>query len=496
MQEVFQHLLDGLSLGTIAFIMLGVFAGIIVGAIPGLTASMLIALTLPFTFSMNAIDAISMLVAMYVGGVSGSLITAILLRVPGTPSAVITTLDGYPMTQKGQPGRALGLGIAASFVGGIISWVFLVILAKPLSHIAVRLSEFDIFSMIVVALALLIVLSKGNMIKGLIAGVLGLLISLPGIDPIGGNYRFTFGLDGLRSGFSLLPVLVGLFAGSRILKEILGGAEETGHSKTTDQSLDGMFLGMADYTRHGFNMLRSSVIGTWIGILPGVGANVGSAFAYAVSKSFSKEAHKYGSGSEEGVIASEAGNNATVGGALVPLIALGIPGSVVDAILIGGLIIHGLQPGPNLFASNPQFVYSILAATLIANIFMFAFMTGTVRYIAKIALVPKAYLLPPIVVMCITGSFLLSNSWFDVGTMIFFSFIGFMLEEKNYPLAPMVIGFVLGPIAEASFRSALMYTDGAFLPLALAPFPIGCMLVAVGMIYLMQKVEGRQNAKS
>ena len=178
MQEVFQHLLDGLSLGTIAFIMLGVFAGIIVGAIPGLTASMLIALTLPFTFSMNAIDAISMLVAMYVGGVSGSLITAILLRVPGTPSAVITTLDGYPMTQKGQPGRALGLGIAASFVGGIISWVFLVILAKPLSHIAVRLSEFDIFSMIVVALALLIVLSKGNMIKGLIAGVLGLLISL------------------------------------------------------------------------------------------------------------------------------------------------------------------------------------------------------------------------------------------------------------------------------------------------------------------------------
>ena len=491
MYDILLYLSDGLSIVTIAFIILGVLSGIVVGAIPGLTASMLIALTLPFTFSMNAIDAISLLVAMYVGGVSGSLITAILLRVPGTPSAIITTLDGYPMTQNGQPGRALGLGIAASFVGGIISWVFLVILAKPLSIIAVRLSEFDIFSMIVVALALLIVLSKGNMVKGLIAGVLGLLISLPGIDPIGGNYRFTFGLDGLRNGLSLLPVLVGLFAGSRILKEILSGTEKNNQIKKTNQSLDGMFLGVADYARHGFNMFRSSVIGTWIGILPGVGANVGSAFAYAVSKSFSNEAYKYGKGSEEGVIASEAGNNATVGGALVPLIALGIPGSVVDAILIGGFIIHGLQPGPNLFASNPQFVYSILAATLIANILMFIFMTGTIRYIAKIALVPKAFLFPPIVVMCITGSYILSNSWFDVGTMVFFSFVGFMLEEKNYPLAPMVIGFVLGPIAEASLRSALMYTDGAFLPLAIAPFPIGCMLVAVGMIYLMRKIEDR-----
>lgn len=496
MEDVLQHLLTGLSLTTVGFIMLGVVTGVIVGAIPGLTASMLIALTLPFTFSMNAIDAISLLVAMYVGGVSGALITAILLRVPGTAAAVITTLDGYPLAEQGKPGRALGLGIAASFVGGIISWCFLVLLAKPLSVMAVRLSEFDIFSMIVIALALLIVLSKGNMVKGLIAGLLGLLIALPGIDPIGGNYRFTFGFDGLRSGLSLLPVLVGLFAGSRILREILDGTDSKAAPTDTDQSLDGMFLGMADYARHGFNMIRSSVIGTWIGILPGVGANVGSAFAYAVSKSFSKEPGKYGSGSEEGVIASEAGNNATVGGALVPLIALGIPGSVVDAILIGGLVIHGLQPGPNLFASNPQFVYSILAATLIANIFMFAFMTSTVRYIAKIALIPKAYLLPPIVVMCITGSFLLSNSWFDVGTMILFSFIGFMLEEKNYPLAPMVIGFVLGPIAEASLRSALMYTDGDIIPLAFAPFPIACMIVTIGMIYLMHKVEGRQNANS
>jgi putative tricarboxylic transport membrane protein len=468
-QEVLQHLLTGLSFVTVGFIMLGVVSGVIVGAIPGLTASMLIALSLPFTFSMNAIDAISLLVAMYVGGVSGALITAILLRVPGTAAAVITTLDGYPMAEQGKPGRALGLGIAASFVGGVISWFFLVLLAKPLSIFAVRLSEFDIFSMIVIALALLIVLSKGNMVKGLIAGLLGLLIALPGIDPIGGNYRFTFGFDGLRSGLSLLPVLVGLFAGSRILREILDGAKDTHRPADTDQSLDGMFLGMKDYARHGVNMIRSSVIGTWIGILPGVGANVGSAFAYSVSKAFSKEAGKYGSGSEEGVIASEAGNNATVGGALVPLIALGIPGSVVDAIL---------------------------AATLIANVFMFIFMTSTVRYIAKIALIPKAYLLPPIVVMCVTGSFLLSNSWFDVGTMLLFSFIGFMLEEKSYPLAPMVIGFVLGPIAEASLRSALMYTDGEFLPLALAPFPIACMLVTVTMIYVMHKVEGRQNESS
>lgn len=472
---------------TLVFIVLGVVSGVLVGAIPGLTASMLIALTLPFTFSMNSIDAISLLVSMYVGGVSGSLITAILIRMPGTASSVVTVLDGYPMAQKGKAGRALGLGISASFVGGIISWIFLVSLAGPLSRLAVRLSEFDIFAMIVMALALLVVLSKGNMIKGLIAGFLGLMLSLPGIDPIGGNYRFTFGVREFQDGLSLLPVLVGLFAGNQVLAEIVNFKKNA--APPTQQKMHGMHMYLSDYAKHGVNLVRSSVIGTWIGILPGVGANIGSAFAYAVTKSFSKNPAEFGNGAEEGIVASESGNNATVGGALIPLIALGIPGSVVDAILLGGLVIHGLQPGPNLFRGHPEFVYSILAATLIANIVMFTFMSFSARWIAKVAVIPKSILLPPIVVLCVVGSFALSNSWFDVVTMLAFSLVGFFLERKNYPLAPMVIGFVLGPVAETSFRSATMYTNGEIMPLLLSPFPIACFIVATMMVLMMLRLE-------
>mgnify|MGYP003627663199 CR=1 FL=1 len=481
-------LLQALAPVTLLYITIGVFLGITIGAIPGLTGSMLIALSLPFTFTMEAVNAIAMLIAMYVGAVSGSLITAVLMRMPGTAASVMTTFDGYPMTQSGKAGRAIGLGIAASFIGGIISWVFLIALAEPLSRIAVRFTEFDFFSMIVMALLLLVVLSKGNMIKGLIAGLLGILIALPGLDPIGGNYRFTYGIPELRDGFKLLPVLVGLFAGNQILSEIIKpgkGRVQSGIS----QSLHGMFMSLSDLRRHGVNLVRSSVIGTWIGILPGVGANIGSAFAYSVAKSFSSEPEKYGHGSEEGVIASESANNATVGGALVPLIALGIPGSVVDAILIGGLVIHGLQPGPGLYRSNPEFVQTILASVLIANVIMLGLMYLITPWIARIAAVPTKLLLPGILVLSVVGSFALANSWYDVLVMLGFSVVGFGMERRNYPLAPLVIGLVLAPLAETSFRNATMYTDGDILPLIFTPIPVACMILTAIMWYFMFRIR-------
>lgn len=486
--DVLAPLLQALSPDTLLHIVIGVFLGITVGAIPGLTGSMLIALSLPFTFSMEPVNAISMLIAMYVGAVSGSLITAVLMRMPGTAASVMTTFDGYPMTQQGRAGRAIGLGIAASFVGGIISWLFLVALARPLSRFAVRFTEFDFFAMIVMALALLVVLSRGNMIKGLIAGLLGMLVSLPGLDPIGGNYRFTFGLNELQDGFKLLPVLVGLFAGNQVLAEIVspsGARAEQG----IGQSLKGMFMSLNDFRTHAVNLLRSSVIGTWIGILPGVGANIGSAFAYSVAKSFSRKPDEYGKGSEEGVVASEAANNATVGGALIPLIALGIPGSVVDAILIGGLIIHGLQPGPGLYRSNPEFVQVILASVLIANVIMLGMMYLLTSWIARIAAVPTKMLLPGILVLSVVGSYALANSWFDVIVMLAFAAVGFLMERRNYPLAPMVIGLVLAPIAETSFRNAVMFTGGEILPLVFTPVPVICMILTAIMWYLMFRIR-------
>lgn len=485
---MFVSMLAAIEPVTLMYILAGVILGVVVGAIPGLTGSMLISLSLPFTFGMDAVNAIAMLVAMYVGGVSGSLITAVLMRMPGTASSIMTTFDGYPMTLQGKAGRALGLGIAASFVGGVLSWVVLVLLARPLSVVAVRFTPFDFFAMVMMAMLLLVLLSKGNMIKGLIAGFLGMLISLPGLDPIGGNYRFTFGIPELRDGFALLPVLVGLFAGNQVLAEVLRPSDAAG-SGGIRQKLDGMFMTLADLKRHWANLLRSSAIGTWIGILPGVGANIGSAVAYSVAKSVSRRPGDFGKGSEEGVVASESANNATVGGALVPLFALGIPGSVIDAILIGGLIIHGLQPGPALYRSNPDLVNTILGSVLIANVFMLAVMYLTTGWIARIATVPKKALMPAILVLCIVGSYALSNSWYTVIVMLIFSCVGYFMERRDYPLAPMVIGVVLAPIAETSYRTATMYTGGDIMPLLLTPVPLICIALTAAMTVFMTRVN-------
>ncbi len=473
-----------LSLGTTLFIGLGVLLGIIVGAIPGLTATMLIALSLPFTFSMDPIPAISMLVGMYVGGVSGSLITAIILRMPGTPASVITTLDGYPMAQRGEAGKALALAIWASFFGGLISWVFLVLLSEPLSRMAVRFSKFDYFALVAMALLLIVFLSKGNMLRGLISGALGILAATPGSDPISGSFRFTFGIQWLENGFPLLAVLIGLFAGNQILQEVQGLAKDATDRPSTDAR---MSLDPRTLLRHWINILRSSVLGTWIGVLPGVGANVGSAFAYSVARSFSRKPDDFGKGSEEGLIASESANNATVGGALVPLVALGIPGSVVDAILLGGLVIHGVQPGPFLFRNDPGMVYAIFNAAFLGNVIMLLAMLVLTRHIAKIAMVPKAYLLPPLVIMCVVGTFAISNTWSTVFVMLLFSFVGFGLERSGYALAPFVIGFILAPLAEENLRSATMFTDGAIMPLLLTPVPIAVIIISTVMFVLNRR---------
>lgn len=479
-------MLEVLSVSIGLYIGLGVLLGILVGAIPGLTATMLIALSLPFTFSMEPIPAISMLVGMYIGGVSGSLITAIVMRMPGTPASVITTLDGYPMALRGEAGKALALAIWASFFGGLISWVFLVLLSEPLSRLAVRFSKFDYFALIAMALLLIVFLSRGNMLRGLTAGMLGILAAVPGSDPISGSFRFTFGQQWLENGFPLLAVLIGLFAGNQILQEVLNLQGERANDSKMDSRVS---LNPKQLIRHWGNIARSSVLGTWIGVLPGVGANVGSAFAYSIARSFSKKPDDFGKGSEEGLIASESANNATVGGALVPLVALGIPGSVVDAILLGGLVMHGVQPGPFLFRNDPEMVYAIFNAALIGNIIMLVAMLLLTRHIAKIAAIPKQYLLPPLIITCIVGTFAISNSWPAVFIMLLFSLFGFLLERNDYPLAPFVIGFILAPLAEENLRSATMFTDGAILPLLMTPLPICVFIISVAMFILNRRLS-------
>jgi putative tricarboxylic transport membrane protein len=459
--------------------LLGTALGIIVGAIPGLTGAMLIALTLPLTFYMQPVHAVILLVSMYVGSISGGLITATLLRMPGTPASIMTTFDGYPMARAGQPGRALGLGIGASFFGGMISWVALLLLAKPLSIIATRFGPFEYFTLILMAMVLIASVSQGSLVKGLISGFLGMLVSMPGVDPSTGAPRLTWDYYMLNSGLKLLPVLIGVFAVSQIMADIIDLNRKT---ERVEMSGRGLLMSLRDWKDQAFNLIRSSVIGTWVGILPGVGASIGSVLAYTVAKNMSKTPQKFGRGSEEGIVASEAANNATVGGALIPLIAMGIPGSVIDAILIGALMIHSIQPGPTLFLTNADVVWAMIAACLVSTILMFVLMTGTVGYIAQLMYVPRAVLLPVIMVFCVVGTYALDNTMFDVWVMLGFGVLGFMLERAKMPLGPFVIGFVLAPLAEAKLRSGLMMTAGSLEPMFTRPLPVLFLLIALALL--------------
>lgn len=470
--------------------MLGTALGIIVGAVPGLTGAMLIALTLPLTFGMNYLDAMILLVSMYIGSISGGLISATLLRMPGTPASMMTTLDGFPLAQSGQPGRALGLGITASFVGGIVSWVFLILLASPIAILSTKLGPFEFFSLVMMALVLIASVSGKSLARGIFSGLLGIMATLPGMSPATGQLRMTFGMSELNGGFKLLPVLIGLFAVSKIVDDMLETEKSRFDMSGTQR---GMFMRWHDWSAQWLNLLRSSLIGTWVGILPGIGANIGSVMAYSAARGASKHPEKFGHGSEEGIIASEAANNATVGGALIPLVAMGIPGSVIDAILLGALVIHGLQPGPLLFRDNPDVVYTIFITVLLANLFMLAFMLATVGWLARLINLPKAHLIPTILVFCVVGSFALNNRWFDVWVMLGFGLIGFLMEKARIPLAPFVIGFVLAPVAEVKLCAGLMSSGGSYLPILTRPvsaiFFMAAILIAAWPV--LKRVRSR-----
>ncbi|MEV8467284.1 tripartite tricarboxylate transporter permease [Fluviibacterium sp. DFM31] len=455
------------------FLFIGTSLGIVVGAIPGLTATMLIALTLPLTFNMEPVSAVTLLIGEYVGGISGGLIMAILLRMPGTPASIVTTFDGYPMAQSGRAERALALGIMASVVGGIISWGFLAGMSPALARFALKFGPWEYFTLVLMALVMLAVLSQGSIVKGLLGAALGMAFALPGIDNSIGQARLTFGSDAMLSGFGLLPVLIGAFAISQILRD-----------SATPQNIGKMELPkrhLPIYRRdiaYAPGLLRGSVIGTWIGLLPGIGGNIAALVSYSTEKQISREPEKFGTGHEPGVIAAESANNAAIGGALIPLITMGIPGSVTEAILIGALTIHNLQPGPLLFQNAPEIAYGIIAAYLVANVLMLMLMWGLVRYIAQIVRLPRSGLMAGILVFCVTGSYAVNSSFTDVWVMIGFGVIGLGLEYCRVPLGPFVIGFVLSPIAEEQLRASLMMSDGDFTEILYRPYALVFLALA------------------
>jgi putative tricarboxylic transport membrane protein len=475
---IFAGFSEVLTFSTILLIVLGTALGLIFGAIPGLTATMAVAICLPITYAMGASQGMSLLMGLYIGGVSGGLIPSILLKLPGTPSSIATTFDGYPMAQKGEAGKAFGLAIVFSFLGGLLSIIALTLISPPLAGVALKFGPFEYFAITVFALTLISSLSEGSMVKGVISGLLGISLAMVGSAPIDAYSRFTFGFKSLDGGFNLLPALIGLFAVSEILKIAERKIDPSTITKI-EYKIKGLGFSIAEFFKQGWNFIRSSLLGIAIGILPGIGGGTANIIAYVTAKNQSKYPEKFGTGIPDGVVASESSNNAAVGGALVPLIALGIPGDTVTAMLLGGLIIHGIQPGPLFFSQHPTVVYGIFAALIIANIAMIILMLSGMRFFIRLLSIPQHILLPIIITLCVVGAFGVNNRLFDAGALVFFGILGYIFIKFKFPLTPIILGFILGPILETSLRRGLMLTDGNFLPFLTKPIAAFFLSIAV-----------------
>lgn len=450
---------------SIALCFFGVFIGIIMGAIPGMTATMAIAIFLPLTYALDMIDSIGLLLGLYVGGISGGLVPAILLNIPGTPSSLCTTFDGYPMTKKGEGEKALKVGITASLIGGFISLAVLYFFAPLLSSVAIDFSSVEKFLIIVFALTIIASVSKGSLLAGIFSGVLGVFFSLIGTFMDNNQMRLVppgFE-DQLVYGFSLLPVLIGLFAIGQLLQEAEEGMKVATHQKLDFQKgkEEKNKFSFKIFLKQKVNVIRSALLGTFIGILPGVGGSAASITSYSQAKNFSKHPEKLGTGEPEGLIASETANNGLTGGALIPLLSLGIPGDSTTAILIGAFLLQGIQVGPLFITSNPNLWGGIVFALILANIFMFLMMFFSIKYFAKIIFIPKYVIFPIIVVACVIGSYAINNGiMFDVWTLFLFGLFGYIFPKIGIQIPSFLIGFILGMNAEKYFIDSLKGSGG------------------------------------
>lgn len=460
------------SFSTIIAIILGVFWGVIVGALPGLGSIIAITICLPFTYSMHPGSAIALLLSVYCGSVFGGTITAILLNTPGAPQNAATCFDGHPMAQKGMADRALGWATSASVIGGLFSCLVLIVFGPQLAKVALKFGPIETFALILMALTCIANVSKGSMFKGLFAGCLGIMLSTVGQDPIVGDMRFVFGIFHLYAGFNLIPVVVGVFA----LAEVFTRAAGAGQAQNPLVKYEGIkFPSIKDIRSRIKVFIKSSVIGSLVGILPGTGAATSAFISYAEAKRSSPNKDQFGKGEPDGIIAAEAANNAVTGGALVPTLALGIPGDPVTAIMLVTLTLHGITPGVRLMADNPEMVYSSFIILILANIVMLGAIFPVSRGFAKILRTPEALMMAVVIILCILGSFGVRLNMFDLYVTLAAGVLGFAMRYLNAPLAPLVIGMVLGQQLEVSFRQGLIMTDGNFMTLFFG-HPIGFFL--------------------
>ncbi|NDV00497.1 tripartite tricarboxylate transporter permease [Pseudoroseicyclus tamaricis] len=443
-----------------AAVVIGVIAGIVVGAMPGLSATMAISVLVPFTFGLEPLVALGMMAGIYNGAMYGGAIPAVLLRIPGTPAAVATTFDGYPMAQKGQGGLALQVAVVSSSIGGIASAFALMLLAPPLSKVTLLFGPSEVFWVAVFGLASIIFLLGGNVVKGLISACFGVFVSVIGSDPIYGSDRFTFGQLELLDGISIVILLVGLYALPPVI-DLLETPLKTDGVSSSKLGTDPIWKSLPSMKGYWKTWLRGSIIGIWIGILPGAGGSMAAFMSYNEARRTSKNPQDWGEGEPEGVAASEVANNADTASALIPALTLGIPGTAVAAVMLGGLLIHGLQPGPMLFRENPTIVFGFMWQFLFGAILL-VLLGGSLatNSFARLLNLPRPLLGSVIIMLMLIGVYSIHGRMFDVYLMLGFGAIGWVMDKLKFPLPPVVLGLILGAFAEENLRLALRIGRG------------------------------------
>lgn len=479
-------ILNGILVGTamlfdplvLLLILLGTIFGVVIGSLPGLTSTMGVALLVPVTFSMPPIFGLALLGAIYCSSTYAGAISAILINIPGTPSNCSTLLDGYPMTKKGQAGLAIALATAASALGGFFSNVGLLFLAPPLAQLALLFGPMEYFLVALFGVSVIASLSEGNMIKGFLSGVAGLFLATIGMHPITGDIRFTLGVPEMFNGLPLVVALIGLYSIPEVISSLMDRAQKV---ESSTAEVKGLFSQMMQVFRYKMVLLRSTVIGLIVGVVPGAGSSIAGFLAYDDAKKASKDPGSFGKGNPIGVISSEASNNAVVGGSLIPTLTLGIPGNAVSAVLLGGLMIHGLKPGPELFTQNMDVTYAFIMSMFLANLAFVPIGLVVAKFGVSFIKTPVSILGPLVIALGVIGSYTLNASLIDVWIMLAVGMLGYAMKEFDVPREPLVLGLVLGTMAEGELARALSLVQGSVPALLTDMFTTPVSLVIIGL---------------
>ena len=480
--DVLQNLLYGFSVAltptNLLYCFIGVLAGTLIGVLPGLGPVTGVAILIPITFGKDPVASMIMMAGIYYGAMYGGSTTSILINVPGESASVMTCLDGYQMARKGRAGAALGMSAIGSFISGTLAVMGLMLLAGPLVQVALSFGPPEYFALMVLGLTTLTRLAGKSMIKGLMMGVLGLLLGTVGLDPMSGVSRFTYGKPELLDGLGFVAVAMGLFA----LAEVLANAEQSLKRDVYETKLTGLLPTIQDWIAVKWTLLRATVIGFVIGALPGAGATVASFMAYAAEKRASKHPERFGTGIIEGVAAPEAANNAATGGALVPLLTLGIPSSATTAVMMGALMMFGLRPGPLLYQEHPEFFWGVIASMYVGNLMLLVLNLPLIGIWVRMLKIPYPILLPLILLFTLLGAYAIGNVTTDIWIMFAFGVLGYAMRKFDYPAAPVVLALVLGPLMETSLRRSLMLSQGSYSIFLMRPIAAGLLLIAALLV--------------